>query len=85
MTKENIVDKFRVTKHPDQSQLSFTICILKVQLLNNRLYDELPPFREKEGKCYYEFYVREEADAFFEFVAPLVASTRMVSISKMYF
>lgn len=84
MTKENIVDKFRVTKHPDQSQLSFTIRILKVQLLNNHLYDNLPPFREKDGNCYYEFYMKEEADAFFEFVAPLVSSSRMTSISKLY-
>ena len=49
MTKENIVDKFRVTKFPDEKQLSFTISILKVQLLNNHLYDNLPPFREKDG------------------------------------
>jgi hypothetical protein len=84
MTKENIVDKFRVTKFPDEKQLSFTIRILKVQLLNNHLYDNLPPFREKDGNCYYEFYVKAEADAFFEFVVPLVASTRMVSISKLY-
>ena len=85
MIKENIVDKFRLTKHPDQSQVSFTITIDKLELLNNQIYNNLPPFREKEGKCHYEFYVKAEADAFFEFVAPLVSSTRMVSISKMYF
>ena len=81
MTKENIVDKFRLTKHPDQRQVSFTICILKVQLLNNRLYDNLPPFREKDGNCYYEFYVKNEADAFYDCVSAMLPED---SIHKLY-
>ena len=81
MTKENIVDKFRLTKHPDQSQLSFTITIDKLELLINQIYNNLPPFREKEGKCYYEFYVKNEADAFYDCVSAMLPED---SIHKLY-
>lgn len=81
MTKENIVDKFRLTKHPDQSQLSFTITIDKLQLLNNQIYNNLPAFREKQGKCYYEFYVKDEADTFYDYVSAMLPET---SIHKLY-
>lgn len=79
--KENIVDKFRLTKHPDFGQLSFTITIDKLQLLNNQIYSNLPPFREKDGKCYYEFYVGSEADAFYDCVSAMLPE---YSIHKLY-
>ena len=68
MTTENIVDKFRITKRPDAALISYTVSILKDGLLRHNLFDSMPPFREKDGLCDYEFYNQSEADAFYNYV-----------------
>lgn len=68
MTTENIVDKFRITKRADAALISFTVSILKDGILRHNLFDSMPPFREKDGLCDYEFYKLSEAEAFYNYV-----------------
>ena len=65
---ENIVEKFRITKHPDASMLSYTVSVLKAGLIRHNLHENMPATREKNGLCDYEFYKSSEADAFYDYV-----------------
>lgn len=63
-----MLSSFKRTEQPYAQLIKYTAAVVRKDLIEKQFLEQFAPDRERYGYCFYDFYAREEAEEFFNYM-----------------